>query len=174
MKNEPAYGADLEEEVQEYARRHDCSYAEALSALAKDPGFRSRWEFLFSNNVSKGAARMNTRTWQRIRRMDDDELEEFGQAHGVDMSREFTDVSDARRYVADQLNVERPADGEDVDDNDTDDAGTELDRRARALQRKRPDLSYEQCLGRMREKYPALAAKYAESFPGGVSTRRRA
>jgi hypothetical protein len=46
-KGDGPAGADLDEEVTAYAREHNCTYSEALAALAKDPGFKRRWEMLF-------------------------------------------------------------------------------------------------------------------------------
>jgi hypothetical protein len=47
MKDEPAAGADLDEEVQEYQRKHGCTYTKALADLSKNPEFLRRWELIF-------------------------------------------------------------------------------------------------------------------------------
>lgn len=47
-EEDPPAGADLDEEINEYARKHKCTYSEALAALAKDPDFKRRWELIFA------------------------------------------------------------------------------------------------------------------------------
>jgi hypothetical protein len=47
QKDEGGAGADLDEEINEYARKHGGTYSEALAALSKDPGFRKRWTLIF-------------------------------------------------------------------------------------------------------------------------------
>lgn len=167
--------ADLDEEVKEYQRKHNLpTYADALARLAKEPAFLARWRVLYpssSNHHERNRSMDNLgRLYWQVQRMDLDELESFGKSHGVDMTQEFDDEFQCRAFVCEQLNLEKPeGDEPDVEEES---AGSKLDKLARAYQRKHPGLSYETCLGKMREQNKELARRYAESFPSGVSARK--
>jgi hypothetical protein len=119
-EGEPSAARALDEEVLEYARAHNLSYAEALRTLIQDRNFLERWQVVYPF------------------------------AHGVDRNRS------------------------EPDDDDDRDAGRAIDKAAREIQREHPGMSYESALGRARKRNPALARRYAASFPGGVSVRSKA
>jgi hypothetical protein len=90
--------------------------------------------------------------WHKIHAMSETELEAYAAAHKCELSGAFDDLNDLADAVCLELGIEEPADA-------ADDAGGELDRRAREHQRKHPGLSYESCLGQMRKQYPELTKR---------------
>ena len=97
---------------------------------------------------------------KQLQGMGDIELEKFAAQHGVMLSHiEFNDLDHVRRYIAEELKVERPSNAHEAQ---TFEAGAELDRIAQTIKDEHDGWSYEKCLGIARQRRADLAKK---AFP---------